>query len=123
MTVLIDTSVIVDCLRKAPKAIAYFTNLDAQPSISVVTIAEIMAAARNTREERDAMSMWGRVKPLRVDSDIAYRAGTLMRLYAASHAVELSDAIIGATAEVHSLELATLNIKHFPMFPRLKRPY
>ena len=33
------------------------------------------------------------------------------------------DAIIAATAEHHGLRLATLNVKHFPMFPKLKRAY
>jgi len=32
-------------------------------------------------------------------------------------------AYIAATAEHHGLKLATLNVKHFPMFPKLKRAY
>ena len=30
---------------------------------------------------------------------------------------------VAATAEHHGLELATLNVKHFPMFKRLKAAY
>ena len=33
------------------------------------------------------------------------------------------DALIAATAKAHGLPLATLNIKHFPMFDGLTRPY
>jgi predicted nucleic acid-binding protein len=123
MTTLLDTSVVIDCLRLRPRAVAFFEALDAQPSISVITIAEVMVGARNAHEERDAAAIWRLVKVLRIDADIAHRAGSLVRIYASSHAVELPDAIIAATAEQNNLRLATLNRKHFPMFPRLKRPY
>ena len=54
---------------------------------------------------------------------IARRAGAWVRVYGPSHSVGLADALIAATAEHHGLELATLNVKHFPMFKRLKAPY
>ena len=40
-----------------------------------------------------------------------------------SHGIDIPDAIIAATAEHHGLRLATLNTKHFPMFPKIKRAY
>ena len=40
-----------------------------------------------------------------------------------SHGVGLPDALIAATAERAELHLASCNLKHFPMFPNLKRPY
>jgi predicted nucleic acid-binding protein len=45
------------------------------------------------------------------------------RVFAPSHGLDDVDAIIAATAEHHGLRLATLNVKHFPMFPKLKRAY
>ena len=38
-------------------------------------------------------------------------------------ALDFPDAVIAATAMHHGLELVTLNLKHFPMFPDLQRPY
>jgi hypothetical protein len=46
-----------------------------------------------------------------------------MRRFRRSHALETPDALIAATATHHQLQLTTLNLKHFPMFPELKRPY
>jgi predicted nucleic acid-binding protein len=40
-----------------------------------------------------------------------------------SHGIDIPDAIIAATAEHHGLKLATLNVRHFPMFRKLKPAY
>jgi predicted nucleic acid-binding protein len=47
-----------------------------------------------------------------------------MRTYRQSHGgVGIADYLIGATAELHGAELATLNVRHFPMFPGLRPPF
>lgn len=52
------------------------------------------------------------------------RDGELMRTYRRSHVgVGTADYLIAATAEVHGAELATLNVRHFPMFPDLRPPF
>ena len=123
MSALLDTSVVIDCLRGRADARTFFGSLSSQPAVSVITMAEILAGVRNRHEENDADIFWSIVKPLRIDQDIARRAGVFVRLYRASHSVELADALIAATAEHHGLPLATLNIKHFPMIEGLKAPY
>jgi predicted nucleic acid-binding protein len=37
--------------------------------------------------------------------------------------IGLGDYLIAATALTEGLELATLNIRHFPVFPELARPF
>ncbi len=47
-----------------------------------------------------------------------------MRRYRRSHGgIGLGDYLIAATADVNGLELATLNTRHFPMFPGLEPPF
>ncbi len=60
---------------------------------------------------------------LDITHDIGVKAGEYLKKYRASHGVGAIDALIAATAESHSLNLATLNLKHFPMFKDLERPY
>jgi hypothetical protein len=44
--------------------------------------------------------------------------------YRQSHSgIGLGDYLIAATALTGGLELATLNVRHFPMFPGLTRPF
>ena len=123
MPILLDTSVIVDCLRRHALAMDYFRKLEEVPTISVVSLAEVAAGMRSARQETDATEFLQAVKPLAINREVAWRAGAFMRLYRASHTLELGDALIAATAEYHDQALATLNTKHFPMFPRLRRPY
>lgn len=120
---LLDTSVVIDRLRGLTEARMYFETLIRRPSISVITIGEVLAGARTRREEKDAEMLFASVKVHPVDGDIARRAGVFVRLYRASHNVELADALIAATAEHHGLELATLDVEHFPMFKKLKAAY
>jgi predicted nucleic acid-binding protein len=93
------------------------------PAISVITIAEVGAGARTQAEQSDNTAFWRALHVYPVSKDIAERAGVFIRHFGKSHAVELADALIAATAEHHGLPLATLNIKHFPMFARLRAPY
>lgn len=55
---------------------------------------------------------------------VARRAGDVMRRYPRSHAgIGLGDYLMAATADVKGLELATLNVRHFPMFAKLHPPF
>jgi predicted nucleic acid-binding protein len=123
MAVLLDSAIVVDCLRGRDAASVYFAALPAKPSISALTLSEVYAGVRNRREEDDAARFWSLVNVLPATDEIARRAGVFVRLYRASHNVEVPDAIIAATAEHHGLKLATLNVRHFPMFRKLKPAY
>lgn len=59
-----------------------------------------------------------------VTEPIAWRAAGFMRTYRRSHqGVGLGDYLIAGTADLEGLELTTLNVKHFPMFAGLERPF
>ena len=59
-----------------------------------------------------------------VDEPIARRAGELGRRWRSSHrGLAAANLVIAATALEHGLDLATLNIRHFPMFESLEPPY
>jgi predicted nucleic acid-binding protein len=123
MSVLFDTNVLVDFLRLRPDAVEYLGAQTEQPSISVASALELYAGVANRREEQQIERLFGQAKLLPITADIAKRAGVLIRVYQPSHSLEAIDALIAATAEHHGLRLATLNVKHFPMFPKLKRAY
>ena len=59
-----------------------------------------------------------------VDTVTAERAGELGRRWLRSHqTIDSADLAIAATAMVTGCELLTCNVKHFPMFADLRKPY
>ena len=75
-------------------------------------------------ERRPVASLFGVIRLLPVTDQIARRAGELLRAYRGSHTgIDLVDYAVAATAELHGARLATLNARHFPMFPDLAPPY
>jgi len=123
MAILLDTNIVVELLRKSPTAAAWFEGLDERPAISAVSLLELYAGTRSQRDERDVVAVRQQLTCLPINEDIGERAGALMRHYGKSHGMDIPDALIAATAEHHGLRLATLNVKHFPMFPKLKRAF
>jgi predicted nucleic acid-binding protein len=123
MAWLLDTCILIDLLRRNADAHLAIAAAEQQPNICAVSIMELYAGARSQREEARVDAIVGFFKLVAIDASVFHRAGSLMRHYRASHSLDIPDALIAATAEHHGLKLATLNVKHFPMFPRLKAAY
>lgn len=125
MRVLVDTSILVDYLRGRDDAQQV---LEQQRAVGVlnaseITRLELLAGMRPAEEDSTRLLlctlMWHPV-----DAEVAERAGALGRTWLASHsAMDTADLAIAATAMVLGAQLLTLNVKHFPMFPDLRRPY
>jgi predicted nucleic acid-binding protein len=123
VTVLLDTSVVIDILRGAAPAIAYARGLTEPPTCSEITRVEVMRGLRSG-ERRATVRLLGTLRWVAVDEPIARRAGELGRRYRRSHqGLATADLIIAATVEELGLELATLNVRHFPMIAGLIPPY
>lgn len=120
---LLDTCVVIDLLRGRDAALAFVSSLAGAPSVSAITATEIVAGCRNAPERRQIESLLSHYDVRDIGLDVATLAGDFLRQYGPSHGIDPLDALIAATAKVHSLQLATLNLKHFPMFAGLKRPY
>src|SRR5262245_49286688 len=123
VSLLLDTNILVDYARGVPVAVAWLRSLPEPPRISVISLLELYAGARSQREERDIEAVCATLKWLPITHEIAKQGGSSLRHFGKSHGIDIPDAIIAATAEHHGLRLATLNVKHFPMFPKLKRAY
>lgn len=123
MTVLFDTSVVIDILRGAPPAIAYARTLSEPPTCSEITRVEVVRGLRSG-ERRATERLFGALRWVAVDESIARRAGELGRRYRRSHqGLATADLVIAATVEELGLDLATLNVRHFPMIQGLTAPY
>jgi predicted nucleic acid-binding protein len=123
LSVVLDTSVLVDHLRASSEASRYLLGLEDRPACSEISRIEVLQGLRSA-ERRAAEQLFSVVQWVPVDDAIARRAGDLGRRWRRSHSgIGVADLAIAATAEHLGAGLATRNVKHFPMFEGLRPPY
>ena len=91
---------------------------DALILFSPVSAAELWAGARRA-EHASLEALFEALVCVTADAAVGRRAGDYLRRYRKSHAVELGDALIAASAVVSGARLWTRNRKRYPM-PELK---
>ncbi len=123
MRIVLDTSVLIDHLRSSAPAAAYLAALAEQPSCSEITRIEVTQGLRSS-ERKAAERLFALIEWVPVTEALARRAGELGRKWRRSHpGIGVADLAIAATAEQTDATVATLNVKHFPMFAGLRAPY
>lgn len=124
MRTVFDSSVLIAHLRGEDQATNLLLSLpQAQRLVSVLTRVEIEGGMRS-RERGDVAELFGAVTLLGVSDAIARQAGKLLRQFRRSHTgIDLVDYVIAATTQLNDASLATLNLKHFPMFDGLRAPW
>lgn len=125
MTVLVDTSVLIDHLRGVPEATETLVAGRARGPLhaSEITRLEVLAGMRSD-EEVATTGLLRHLEWLPVTAAIADEGGRLGRQWLPSHrGIDSADLAIAGTAVVHDLVLVTRNVRHFPMFADLRAPY
>lgn len=126
MTVVVDTSVLIDHLRGNERARVIIRDaIDAGRMVasSVLTKTEVLAGMR-AAEESATRELLSALQWVEVDEWLAERAGTLANEYLKSHPeIDVVDYVIAATTELLGAELWTQNVRHFPMIRGLQPPY
>lgn len=122
---LVDTDVIINYLKGKSKSKEFLMNIingKAVGFFSVITEAELLSGARNSKEEANIYDLLDIMDAIEVEREMAVIAGNLKRKYAA-YGIGLPDALIAATAKERDLIVATGNEKHFKVFDEIKKEY
>jgi predicted nucleic acid-binding protein len=120
---VVDTTVIIDILRGFQPAIEWVESIERRLVASEVTRIEVLRGLRS-HERGAAERAFAALRWIAVDESIARRAGELGRRWRRSYrSLSLADLVIGSTAIEFGAELATSNVRHYPMFPNLRPPY
>jgi predicted nucleic acid-binding protein len=124
--ILVDSDVLIEHLRGKTPARDWLVRARQSPgplAISVVSLTEIAGGIRQP-ERREVMRLLGSMQRLEVTEQVAWQASTFMQQYRRSHSgIGHGDYLIAATALTEGLELATLNVRYYPMFQGLARPF
>lgn len=126
MEALLDTSVLIDFLRKNEKAKDIFSHIEdgkIKGFISVMTEAELFSGkeAEIEKKRNAIVKLIELFKKIDVDDEIAQIAGNFRRHYN----VALLDCIIAATAFSQDLKIWTKDVKDFKNIKEVKaeEPY
>lgn len=121
---LFDTSVLIAHLRGDERATVLLASVSTDERlVSVLARVEIEGGMRSA-ERAQVASLFGVMRLLPVTDAITSRAAEHLRRYRRSHSgIDLVDYVVAATAELHDATLATLNVRHFPMFKGLRPPW
>ena len=125
MSVLVDTSILIEYLRGHQHAADVLVNERASGVLhaSEITRLEVLAGMRPA-EEDGTRALLSTMRWHSLDEQVAEKAGELGRSWLPSHrGIDGADLAIAATAVLLDARLITLNVKHFPMFAGLRRPY
>lgn len=123
MSVVFDTSILIDVLRGDASALGYVRRVATVPTCSEVTRIEVARGLRSG-ERSTAEQLFRTLRWVPLDEPIARRAGELGRRWDRHRpGLSLADLVVAATAEHVGAELATANVRHFPMFEDLQPPY
>jgi len=122
-SVLIDTSIIIEHLRKQNRAKSILYNVVDGYNLYISTVVEfeLYAGATDASKRRDIQEIltWCVVLPF--TSDVAQVAATIyQQLKAKNQLIEIRDILIGATAVTRDLPLMTLNVGHFSRIEQLQ---
>lgn len=121
--IVADTDVMIDFLRGHAAATSFVLQNGSVLCLPAMVVAELYAGVRGEVEEKKLDDLVSALRFIPVSLDISKRAAQLKREYGKSHGVGLADALVAASTELEGGTLATLNVRHYPMFRNLAAPY
>jgi predicted nucleic acid-binding protein len=118
VTVLVDSDVLIEVSRERNQDIlSRWTQLAESGSAilcSPVSSAELWAGAL-PREHEATAKLFRTLSCVPIDYETGRQAGDYLRQYRKSHGLQMSDALIAASAFLNDAHLWTRNRKHYPM--------
>ena len=118
--ILLDTNVLIEILKNNQNTIQNVSALTPPLAISSITAMELIVGARNKKEIQLLKKFIARFQVIHLDSIISLAALKLITGYAKSHALDIPDALISATAISKRAKLLTYNTKDFQYIPSLE---
>lgn len=119
--ILCDTNIIISSLNGRENTIKQLDLIGINNIVlSSITVMELYQGVWNKRELIQMRKNIEYFDTIQIDEKISIKAIELIEEYRLSHGLEIPDAIIGATAICHNIELYTYNLKDFSFLSNIK---
>ena len=110
---LLDSSVVIDLIRKHPPAQQWLTQQQSVLGVSALVWLEILEGAQNKRDQRLALRVLKRFVRVSLEStDLDWAIQQAAKLVL-SHRVDAMDCLIASINHRLQVPLYTRNLKHF----------
>ena len=121
---IVDSSILIDASRGRDGAVEFLARAsEIEPLWSITAVRSELWAGARPGEEALITDLLAGLQWQDVTISIADAAGRLAYRYRRSHRIDFVDLAIAAAAIELGGSVATLNVRHFPMFPGLQPPY
>jgi predicted nucleic acid-binding protein len=124
--VLVDTDVLIECLRGSPVAKNWLTTLiDETVGIPGVVAMELLMGCRNQSELQQVQRFLSAFTPVWPEAPEFERGYCLLLAHRLSSGLSIPDALVAAMALVRGFRLYTFNVRHFQIITGLdvQQPY
>ena len=119
--VLCDTNIFIGAFNRKQNAIETMEQIGFDNIvISSITLMELYQGMGNKHELAQMKKKIKYYDLIEINSQVSKLATIFIENYKLSHGLQIPDALIGATAVVHRIELFTYNVKDFSFMPDLK---
>ena len=115
--IILDTDILLNHLQGNLAAMQYLSaqmSASGTVALSVVTLAEVLSTVRYD-EEAPINKLLGFFFVLDISESVARQASLYLRQFRPSQSLDVSDALIAATAYFAGATLITRNTKRYPM--------
>lgn len=121
---LLDTSILIDLLRRFTPAMTWFTQQN-DLGVSSIVWLELLQGARNTVAQQKAQQLLGQLERIEMTDDDMNWAIKQLSHYNLSHNLGGVDCLIAVTSHRLQIPLYTMHLKHFiPILGTLaQKPY
>jgi len=116
---LFDTNILIDLFNGREEAANTFEDYSGRIAISLISWIEVLVGAKKVGQEIATRAFLDSLEVIEISHPIAERSIELRQAYR----MKLPDAIILATAQIHSRCLVTRNTKDFASVTGVFTPY
>lgn len=117
---IFDSDILIWVFRHDPLAID-FLAAERERAASIVTLMELLAGAKSQTELSTTRGFFVEfeIEVIPVTAPISYAAASLVEDHCLADGLDITDALIAATARERGETLATANYRHFHKIPNL----
>jgi len=121
MMVLCDTNIFIHAFNGNEETIDSLKGIGFENIVlSSITVMELYQGMGNKKELEMMKKRIKYYDVIEIDERVSKLSEELIEKFALSHGLKIPDAIIGATAIIHEIEIYTYNIKDFHYLPNIK---